>query len=131
MIRRPPRSTLFPYTTLFRSDPGRDGQPRRRAAGELHRRRGRVARRDGDSRPVAERNRVRGDDRGAPLPAPGAPGPRGGAVSRRRRRLVAAGAAAVAVLLPVLWPHPFVLSIATQALIWALLAASWDLLSGY
>src|SRR3712207_9310718 len=26
MIRRPPRSTLFPYTTLFRS---RDGQPDR------------------------------------------------------------------------------------------------------
>src|SRR3712207_6725070 len=24
MIRRPPRSTLFPYTTLFRSDPERD-----------------------------------------------------------------------------------------------------------
>src|SRR5256885_11690222 len=24
MIRRPPRSTLFPYTTLFRSKPGRD-----------------------------------------------------------------------------------------------------------
>src|SRR3712207_7891599 len=24
MIRRPPRSTLFPYTTLFRSTPGRD-----------------------------------------------------------------------------------------------------------
>src|SRR3712207_9330110 len=24
MIRRPPRSTLFPYTTLFRSIPGRD-----------------------------------------------------------------------------------------------------------
>src|SRR2546427_12598213 len=24
MIRRPPRSTLFPYTTLFRSVPGRD-----------------------------------------------------------------------------------------------------------
>src|SRR2546430_5262730 len=23
MIRRPPRSTLFPYTTLFRSDPSR------------------------------------------------------------------------------------------------------------
>src|SRR3712207_8909010 len=31
MIRRPPRSTLFPYTTLFRSD--RPGQrPRRLAA---------------------------------------------------------------------------------------------------
>src|SRR5256885_16712723 len=27
MIRRPPRSTLFPYTTLFRSQlPGSDGQ---------------------------------------------------------------------------------------------------------
>src|SRR5258708_39873735 len=26
MIRRPPRSTLFPYTTLFRSDPARDAQ---------------------------------------------------------------------------------------------------------
>src|SRR2546428_4397676 len=25
MIRRPPRSTLFPYTTLFRSLPGRFG----------------------------------------------------------------------------------------------------------
>src|SRR5690348_17411234 len=25
MIRRPPRSTLFPYTTLFRSDPGARG----------------------------------------------------------------------------------------------------------
>src|SRR2546430_10095066 len=29
MIRRPPRSTLFPYTTLFRS-PVRPGDPRRR-----------------------------------------------------------------------------------------------------
>src|SRR3712207_8338040 len=29
MIRRPPRSTLFPYTTLFRSEPGR--RPRRTA----------------------------------------------------------------------------------------------------
>src|SRR2546430_11854092 len=28
MIRRPPRSTLFPYTTLFRSRPG-DGRARR------------------------------------------------------------------------------------------------------
>src|SRR3712207_8143190 len=31
MIRRPPRSTLFPYTTLFRSRSGRTR--RRRAAG--------------------------------------------------------------------------------------------------
>src|SRR3712207_8141069 len=29
MIRRPPRSTLFPYTTLFRSEPARP--PRARA----------------------------------------------------------------------------------------------------
>src|SRR6266581_4218665 len=35
MIRRPPRSTLFPYTTLFRSAPGdraRDGSRHRRDA---------------------------------------------------------------------------------------------------
>src|SRR2546428_3351052 len=32
MIRRPPRSTLFPYTTLFRSDPRRRSGARRRAA---------------------------------------------------------------------------------------------------
>src|SRR3712207_8118790 len=29
MIRRPPRSTLFPYTTLFRSRQGRGGGPLR------------------------------------------------------------------------------------------------------
>src|SRR5882757_10918313 len=28
MIRRPPRSTLFPYTTLFRSHSARDCHPR-------------------------------------------------------------------------------------------------------
>src|SRR5438105_11862998 len=28
MIRRPPRSTLFPYTTLFRSEPARAEQHR-------------------------------------------------------------------------------------------------------
>src|SRR2546427_7697613 len=41
MIRRPPRSTLFPYTTLFRSGlhparpwaPSRDGDPKQRADG--------------------------------------------------------------------------------------------------
>src|SRR2546427_9834568 len=31
MIRRPPRSTLFPYTTLFRSDLGHVGRPGERA----------------------------------------------------------------------------------------------------
>src|SRR2546427_7935476 len=35
MIRRPPRSTLFPYTTLFRSLRGRPGRaPARRGRGE-------------------------------------------------------------------------------------------------
>ena len=48
--------------------------------------------------------------------------------ARARLTLAAVGGAA---LLPVLLPHPFVLTIATQAVIWALLAASWDLLSGY
>src|SRR5207342_3972961 len=33
MIRRPPRSTLFPYTTLFRSDPGRPMCPSIQMAG--------------------------------------------------------------------------------------------------
>src|SRR2546429_5518981 len=39
MIRRPPRSTLFPYTTLFRSiGTRRPGMPvRRRVAQEVHR----------------------------------------------------------------------------------------------
>src|SRR5256885_6467327 len=27
MIRRPPRSTLFPYTTLFRSSPDKESRP--------------------------------------------------------------------------------------------------------
>src|SRR5206468_5201872 len=44
MLPRPPRSTLFPYTTLFRSEPaargaraaraGRDGGPRRVPVGQ-------------------------------------------------------------------------------------------------
>src|SRR2546427_1656633 len=57
MIRRPPRSTLFPYTTLFRSDgrrvgrrPGRAAPPAggvRRAARAGRLARGPVRRRDG------------------------------------------------------------------------------------
>src|SRR5205809_4547686 len=41
MIRRPPRSTLFPYTTLFRSPAPRRGSPRAtppRLCGVPHRR---------------------------------------------------------------------------------------------
>src|SRR3712207_8332186 len=38
MIRRPPRSTLFPYTTLFRSrsSEGRIGEGQRIASGATH-----------------------------------------------------------------------------------------------
>src|SRR5258706_4488940 len=35
MIRRPPRSTLFPYTTLFRSELLRVDEPARRGPGAL------------------------------------------------------------------------------------------------
>src|SRR2546425_6994270 len=44
MIRRPPRSTLFPYTTLFRSDP--------RPGPLVHRLRGHVAPVQGDAAAV-------------------------------------------------------------------------------
>src|SRR3712207_9228999 len=59
MIRRPPRSTLFPYTTLFRSRQRRDGVPvlRRRLRAHLPR------------RPRAERDLVRGRPRAAGLEA--------------------------------------------------------------
>src|SRR3712207_6950613 len=57
MIRRPPRSTLFPYTTLFRS---------RGRAGRLGpRRRGRALAAAGRLRPALERR---------PARAPGGPG---------------------------------------------------------
>src|SRR5207237_8300411 len=35
MIRPPPRSTLFPYTTLFRSNAGRPGGVRLRTSAQL------------------------------------------------------------------------------------------------
>src|SRR2546427_4876205 len=37
MIRRPPRSTLFPYTTLFRSERAGDGDALLLASGQLAR----------------------------------------------------------------------------------------------
>src|SRR2546426_3813025 len=49
MIRRPPRSTLFPYTTLFRSAPPA-GPPRRRAG---------ASRTNGAARARAGRGRAR------------------------------------------------------------------------
>src|SRR4051794_31711093 len=53
----------------------------------------------------------------------------------RRLAVVAIVVVVALSLLPMLLPDSaapaFVLGIVTQALIWALLAASWDLLSGY
>src|SRR2546427_7010495 len=51
MIRRPPRSTLFPYTTLFRSGVGRTGEerPPRRPAADRHAHRRRHAVSAGDA----------------------------------------------------------------------------------
>src|SRR3712207_7777736 len=57
MIRRPPRSTLFPYTTLFRSRPllrqraelsGRAGRPGEGGAGEDRGADGQAVRRSGE-----------------------------------------------------------------------------------
>src|SRR5438034_6348607 len=59
MVRRPPRSTLFPYTTLFRSGPQRI---ERRL---LERRRGRVDVR-GERRPVSTSSRTRRPALGLP-----------------------------------------------------------------
>src|SRR5438309_7460896 len=66
MIRRPPRSTLFPYTTLFRSPGGRVVTPVGRRGREcgcrLGRRRGDARRRCG---PRALRHAARRSPRGA------------------------------------------------------------------
>src|SRR5258708_29549920 len=55
MIRRPPRSTLFPYTTLFRSSPDnspfRADEPYRRAIAGIHARLAATASRLADQPP--------------------------------------------------------------------------------
>src|SRR5207247_3094318 len=112
-------------------DPRGHGQPRGRARRELpHQPRRGVL---GDAHPlrVAERHRLRRDDRHA---APAALGParRWGPAMIARVRVIAVPAAlVVAALLPALIPHPFILTLATQAMVWALLAAGWELLRGY
>src|SRR2546427_2896019 len=73
MIRRPPRSTLFPYTTLFRSHRGPDTRERkgsRRACGRggdgvsnARCRRGDGARQRSKAARAARRRRGRGEDR--------------------------------------------------------------------
>src|SRR5205085_11298138 len=57
MLRRPPRSTLFPYTTLFRSGRGRCRRgcgERGRGRGRRRRRGGRAARRRQVGQPVGQ-----------------------------------------------------------------------------
>src|SRR2546422_1776994 len=68
MIRRPPRSTLFPYTTLFRS--GGSGRNGARARSELlhhlrlwTRESGRRSEREGRGRRGADDDGARGRDR--------------------------------------------------------------------
>src|SRR3712207_2250248 len=58
MIRRPPRSTLFPYTTLFRSIRLHRSDDRRRASGGMRRRRPGGADREPERRGRAERRRA-------------------------------------------------------------------------
>src|SRR3712207_8194028 len=70
MIRRPPRSTLFPYTTLFRS------------RGPRHGRADAVAR-HGRARGAGAVHRAAGGDGGVRL---GAPGARLGAAGREDRK---------------------------------------------
>src|SRR5687768_18093431 len=74
MLRRPPRSTLFPYTTLFRSG----SPPHRRVALDASPGRGRCL------RPVVQRSRERRPTRRV---APGADGVRGGRPDRKSTRL--------------------------------------------
>src|SRR2546430_7420482 len=56
MIRRPPRSTLFPYTTLFRSTTPLSSQPTQRGVEDdlVLFLRGRIATNDGTSLPRSE-----------------------------------------------------------------------------
>src|SRR3712207_8229134 len=65
MIRRPPRSTLFPYTTLFRSDEQEGSVARRRDRELLRQRRShaplRERRRRHDRRHLPGRLRLRRD----------------------------------------------------------------------
>src|SRR5689334_24550630 len=59
MVRAPPRSTLFPYTTLFRSEP---------AVGVSHQQRGKRQRIGNDKQPHAELLGTDGVRRSAALP---------------------------------------------------------------
>src|SRR2546427_5716275 len=56
MIRRPPRSTLFPYTTLFRSQSARPARPPRHGS---EREGARAARQSAEARRLQDRKSTR------------------------------------------------------------------------
>src|SRR3712207_7578924 len=64
MIRRPPRSTLFPYTTLFRSAKGRS------KLHQVHGLRGSLRSRRGAGRPAAHHRGDASRSRGSPQNRP-------------------------------------------------------------
>src|SRR3712207_6926278 len=69
MIRRPPRSTLFPYTTLFRSGRGQEQRGERAGEGRAEgQQQGKGARR-GHGSPAERTGRIRG----LPRPVPDVP----------------------------------------------------------
>src|SRR3989454_8648797 len=90
MIRRPPRSTLFPYTTLFRShvQQGSAGLPRRGAEAAAATRLGRPGVRPAGDRALAHREA--GEAEGAAVP----PTARGAALQRAAGPGRSAGAGA-------------------------------------
>src|SRR3712207_8393187 len=61
MIRRPPRSTLFPSTTLFRSRQGREARHQDRVEPRRGRPRGRGGRHHGGDRQPSHRCGAQGD----------------------------------------------------------------------
>src|SRR2546426_3036839 len=69
MIRRPPRSTLFPYTTLFRSDPPEHARLRRRG---IHVQQGsaRLPRRGTEAAAAARLGRPRSEEHTSELQSP-------------------------------------------------------------
>src|SRR3712207_6853291 len=83
MIRRPPRSTLFPYTTLFRSGPDAQDDYDRRVAER------RVVVSCGSGPPARDLPHLEGVQRGGPVAGPRRPsawGP-GARVDRKSTRL--------------------------------------------
>src|SRR5256885_2420136 len=70
MIRRPPRSTLFPYTTLFRSARGRGPARRRRLLHTPEVEQGAGSREQCGRRPVVLRGTARSEEHTSELQSP-------------------------------------------------------------